>query len=102
MEQINLKCSKEICLQGLKNNKRKFEKERKNKRKLGLNFVKQIKKHLNSKQTEAIKNIKRQNQNMQRRYLNLSSTVKTYWQKIDKITNNFNCRTSHTFISIRS
>ena len=68
-----------------------FEKERKNKRKLGLNFVKQIKKHLNSKQTEAIKNIKRQEQNMQRRYLNLSRAVKTYWQKIDKITNyNYN------------
>ena len=68
-----------------------FEKERKHKRKLGLNFVKQIKKHLNSKQTEEIKNIKRQEQNMQRRYLNLSRAVKTYWQKIDKITNyNYN------------
>ena len=68
-----------------------FEKERKHKRKLGLNFVKQIKKHLNSKQTEEIKNIKRQEQNMQRRYLNLSRAVKAYWQKIDKITNyNYN------------
>ena len=68
-----------------------FERERKNKRKLGLNFVKQIKKHLNSKQTEELKNIKRQEQNMQRRYLNLSRAVKTYWQKIDKITNyNYN------------
>mgnify|MGYP002527713652 CR=1 FL=1 len=63
-----------------------FEKERRAKRKLGLNLTKQIKKYLNSKQTEEIKNIKRQEQNLQKRYVNLSRAVKTYWQKIDKIT----------------
>ena len=81
----------DYLLQDMKWMQDDFEKERKNKRKLGLNIVKQIRKHLNSKQTEAIKNIKRQEQNMQRRYLNLSRAVKTYWQKIDKITNyNYN------------
>ena len=64
-----------------------FELERKNKRKTGLNFAKNAKKYLNSKHIEEIKNIKRQEQNMQKRYLNLSRAVKTYWQKIDKITN---------------
>ena len=71
-----------------------FEKERKAKRKLGLNFTKQVKKYLNSKQTEELKNIKRQEQNLQRRYVNLSRAVKTYWQKIDKITN-FNYNTQY-------
>ena len=81
----------DYLLQDMKWMQDDFEKERKNKRKLGLNIVKQIRKHLNSKQSEAIKNIKRQEQNMQRRYLNLSRAVKTYWQKIDKITNyNYN------------
>ena len=81
----------DYLLQDMKWMQDDFEKERKNKRKLGLNYAKQARKHLNSKQTEAIKNIKRQEQNMQRRYLNLSRAVKTYWQKIDKITNyNYN------------
>jgi SNF2 family DNA or RNA helicase len=71
-----------------------FEKERRAKRKLGLNLTKQIKKYLNSKQTEEIKNIKRQEQNLQKRYVNLSRAVKTYWQKIDKITN-FNYNTQY-------
>jgi len=81
----------DYLLQDMKWMQDDFEKERKNKRKLGLNYAKHARKHLNSKQTEAIKNIKRQEQNMQRRYLNLSRAVKTYWQKIDKITNyNYN------------
>ena len=84
----------DYLLQDMKWMQDDFEKERKNKRKLGLNIVKQIRKHLNSKQSEAIKNIKRQEQNMQRRYLNLSRAVKTYWQKIDKITN-FNYNTQY-------
>ena len=68
-----------------------FEIERRKKRKLGLNYVKAAKKHINSKQTEELKNIKRQEQNMQKRYLNLSRAVKNYWIKIDKITNyNYN------------
>ena len=68
-----------------------FEKERKAKRKLGLNFTKQVRKHLNSKQTEELKNIKRQEQNLQKRYVNLARGVRIYWQKIDKITNfNYN------------
>ena len=71
-----------------------FEKERRAKRKLGLNITKQIKKYLNSKQTEELKNIKRQEQNLQKRYINLSRAVKTYWQKIDKITN-FNYNTQY-------
>ena len=84
----------DYLLQDMKWMQDDFEKERKNKRKLGLNIVKQIRKHLNSKQSEAIKNIKRQEQNMQRRYLNLSRAVKTYWLKIDKITN-FNYNTQY-------
>ena len=68
-----------------------FETERRKKRKLGLNYAKAAKKHINSKQTEELKNIKRQEQNMQKRYLNLSRAVKNYWIKIDKITNyNYN------------
>ena len=71
-----------------------FEKERRAKRKLGLNITKQIKKYLNSKQTEEIKNIKRQEQNLIKRFTNLSRAVKIYWQKIDKITN-FNYNTQY-------
>ena len=71
-----------------------FEKERKAKRKLGLNFTKQVKKYLNSKQTEELKNIKRQEQNLQKRYTNLARGVRIYWQKIDKITN-FNYNTQY-------
>ena len=68
-----------------------FETERRKKRKLGINYAKAAKKHINSKQTEELKNIKRQEQNMQKRYLNLSRAVKNYWIKIDKITNyNYN------------
>ena len=71
-----------------------FEKERRAKRKLGLNLTKQIKKYLNSKQTEELKNIKRQEQNLIKRFSNLSRAVKIYWQKIDKITN-FNYNTQY-------
>ena len=68
-----------------------FEVERKNKKKLAYNYAKQAKKTINSKHTDLLKNIKKQEQNMQKRYLNLSRAVKTYWQKIDKITNyNYN------------
>ena len=71
-----------------------FEKERRSKRKLGLNITKQIKKYLNSKQTEELKNIKKQEQNLIKRYMYLSRGVKIYWQKIDKITN-FNYNTQY-------
>ena len=37
-----------------------FETERRKKRKLGINYAKAAKKHINSKQTEELKNIKRQ------------------------------------------
>ena len=71
-----------------------FEKERRAKKKLGYNITKQIKKYLSSKQTEELKNIRRQELNLQKRYMNLSRAVKTYWQKIDKITN-FNYNTQY-------
>ena len=42
---------------------------------------------MSRRKLDETKNIKKQEQAMQKRYLNLSRTVKTYWQKIDKITN---------------
>ena len=84
----------DCMLQDMKWMHNDFEKERRNKRKLGYTFVKNIKKNLSSRKLDEIKNIKKQEQAMQKRYLNLSRAVKTYWQKIDKITN-FNYNTQY-------
>ena len=84
----------DYMLQDMKWMHNDFERERKAKRKLGHIIVKQIKKNFSTKKLDEIKNIKRQEQNMQKRYLNLSRAVKTYWQKIDKITN-FNYNTQY-------
>ena len=68
-----------------------FEKERKNKKKLGLTLSKSSKKYLETKHIEELKNIKRQKQNLQKKYNNISRSVKNYWQKIEKLTHyNYN------------
>ena len=71
-----------------------FEKERFFKRKSAINYAKGCKKSINGKHAQELKNIKKQEQNIQKRYFNLSRAVKTYWQKIDKITN-FNYNTQY-------
>ena len=63
-----------------------FEKERRNKKKLALAFVKYTKKSIETKHIEQIKNVKRQEANLQKKYLLISRTVKNYWQKIEKLT----------------
>ena len=63
-----------------------FDKERKSKMKNALTFVKGAKKALDSKQIERQKNIKRQENNLQKKYQFIARSVKNYWQKIDKIT----------------
>ena len=68
-----------------------FEKERKNKKKLGLTLTKSSKKYLETKHIEKLKNLKRQEQNLQKKYLNISRSVKKYWKKIEKLTHyNYN------------
>ncbi|MCQ2817534.1 MAG: SNF2-related protein [archaeon] len=63
-----------------------FDKERKSKMKNALTFVKGAKKALDSKQIERQKNIRRQENNLQKKYQFIARSVKNYWQKIDKIT----------------
>ena len=73
-----------------------FEKERKNKKKLGLTLTKSSKKYLETKHIEKLKNLKRQEQNLQKKYLNISRSVKNYWQKIEKLTHyNYNIQLSN-------
>ena len=63
-----------------------FEKERRNKKKQAHNLVKMTKKSIETKHVELVKNIKRQEANLQKKYLFISRTVKNYWQKIEKLT----------------
>ena len=68
-----------------------FEKERKNKKKLGSTLTKAAKKYLETKHIEKEKNRKKQEHNLQKKYVNISRSVKNYWQKIEKLTNyNYN------------
>ena len=63
-----------------------FEKERRQKKKTALNLVKFVKKAIETKQVEMVKNIKKQEANLQKKYMLISRNVKNYWQKIEKIT----------------
>jgi hypothetical protein len=62
-----------------------FEKERKNKKKQGVLFTKICKKFLESKNLEKIKIQKKFEENLKKKYINISRMVKNYWNKIEKV-----------------
>ena len=75
----------DILLSEMKWMQSDFEKERKNKKKQGNLFTKICKKFLESKNLEKIKIQKKFEENLKKKYINISRMVKNYWNKIEKV-----------------
>ncbi len=63
-----------------------FDREKKMKKKFASDMAKGSKKHLDNRHLDVEKNIKRQEQDLKRRNLNMARSVNNYWKKIEKLT----------------